>query len=241
MSETHAVGQEEKKVFVEKKFASITSRYDLLNSLLSLHIDRYWRWLAARELDGFDGAPVLDLCAGTLPSSRAVAGRKPGEYILSLDICREMLFYGKNRPDSEKFYPYIIPACADGEEIPCKENTFSGIIVAFGVRNLSNIDRGLTEMYRVLRPGGKLVILEFSRPENPLVRPLYFFYLMRILPVIGGWVSGDQEAYRYLASSIRLFCTPRELVRKMEAVGYIRTKIRPVTAGIVTIYTGEKA
>ncbi|MFH1147715.1 MAG: ubiquinone/menaquinone biosynthesis methyltransferase [Pseudomonadota bacterium] len=241
MPETQAVAQEEKKIFVERKFASITRRYDLLNSLLSLNIDRYWRRLAARELDGFNGAPVLDLCAGTLPSSRAVAGRKPGEYILSLDICREMLFYGKNMPDSQDFHPYILPACADGEEIPCKDNIFSGIIVAFGVRNLSNIDRGLREMYRVLRSGGKLVILEFSRPENPFIRPLYFFYLMRLLPVIGGWISGDQEAYRYLASSIRLFCSPGELVHKMEDAGYTKTKHRPITAGIVTIYTGEKA
>lgn len=234
------MASEEKKVFVERKFSAITPKYDLLNSLLSLNIDRYWRWLAVRELDNLSTGPVLDLCAGTLPSSRAVAERKAGNYVLALDLCRDMLAYGRSRLNGDKLASHILVTCADGEEIPCRNNTFSGVTVAFGVRNLSNLDKGLKEMHRVLMPGGKVVILEFSRPTNFVVRPLYSFYLTRILPLLGGWVSGDEEAYRYLASSIQLFCSQRELAKKMEDAGYANISWKPVTAGIVTIYTGQK-
>ncbi|HED01222.1 MAG TPA: ubiquinone/menaquinone biosynthesis methyltransferase [Proteobacteria bacterium] len=234
------MSNEEKKVFVEKKFSSITPRYDFLNSLLSLNIDRYWRWVTARELDNYTEGPILDLCAGTLPLSLSIAGRRPERYVLALDFCRDMLAYGRNRLNGQAAGRQIIPICADGEEIPCRNESFSGITVAFGVRNLSNLDKGLKEMWRVLRPGGKLVILEFSRPKNPIMRPLYFFYLGQILPRIGGWISGDEEAYHYLATSIRQFCPPEELAQKMGAAGYIKVDRRPLTAGIVTLYTGEK-
>ncbi|MDI6791100.1 MAG: ubiquinone/menaquinone biosynthesis methyltransferase [Thermodesulfobacteriota bacterium] len=234
------MSNEEKKAFVEKKFSSITPRYDFLNSLLSLNIDRYWRWVTARELDNYTEGPILDLCAGTLPLSLSIARRRPERHVLALDFCRDMLAYGRNRLNGQAAGRQIIPICADGEEIPCCDNTFSGITVAFGVRNLSNLDKGLKEMWRVLRPGGKLVILEFSRPKNSIMRPLYFFYLMRILPYIGGRISGDEEAYRYLATSIRQFCSPEQLAQKMEAAGYIKVDRRPLTAGIVTLYTGEK-
>lgn len=230
----------DKTIFVEKKFSSITPRYDFLNSLLSLNIDRYWRWVTACELDGYNGGPILDLCAGTLPLSLTIARRNPKRQILALDLCRDMLLYGRSKLNGQKKAGKIFLACADGEDIPCRDNTFSGISVAFGVRNLSRLDRGLAEMWRVLRPGGKLVILEFSRPHNPMVRPLYSFYLTRILPRIGGWVSGDQEAYRYLATSISGFCSPQELAQKMEKAGYIKVTRRPLTAGIVNLHTGEK-
>ncbi|MDP3029418.1 MAG: ubiquinone/menaquinone biosynthesis methyltransferase [Deltaproteobacteria bacterium] len=234
------MSNEEKKVFVEKKFSSITPRYDFLNSLLSLHIDRYWRWVTARELDNYTEGPILDLCAGTLPLSLTLSKRRPERHVLALDFCRDMLAYGRNRLNGQEAGRQIIPICADGEEIPCRNESFSGITVAFGVRNLSNLDKGLKEMWRVLRPGGKLVILEFSRPKNSIMRPLYFFYLMRILPYIGGRISGDEEAYRYLATSIRQFCPPEQLAQKMGAAGYIKVDRRPLTAGIVTLYTGEK-
>lgn len=231
---------EEKKVFVEKKFSSITPKYDFLNSLLSANIDRYWRWLAARELLDCHKGPVLDLCAGTLPSSRTAASRKPGEYILALDLCRDMLACGRSKLNGNALGKHILLTCADGEEIPCRDNTFSGVTVAFGIRNLSNLDKGLAEMYRVLMPGGKAIILEFSRPANFIVRPLYFIYLMRILPKLGGLISGDEEAYRYLASSIQCFPSQEEFTGKMEKAGYRDICRRPVTAGIVTIYTGRK-
>ncbi len=232
--------REEKKIFVEKKFSSITPRYDFLNSLLSLNIDRYWRRVAARELDGYNRGPILDLCAGTLPLSLAIARRNRERQILALDLCRDMLVYGHRRLGGQKTNGQLMLTCADGEKIPCRDNTFSGIAVAFGVRNLGNLDRGLEEMWRVLLPGGKLVILEFSRPLHPVVRPFYFFYLMQVLPRIGGWISGDEEAYRYLATSICSFCSPQELAQKMEKAGYRKVVHRPLTAGIVTLYTGEK-
>ena len=133
-----------------------------------------------------------------------------------------------------------MPVCGDGEEIPAKDNSFWGCTVAFGVRNLSRTERGLKEMRRVLRPGGKLLILEFSRPENPIVKPLYSFYLNKILPWVAGRVSGDKEAYEYLASSIAQFYEPATLLAMMEKAGFIRSYCRQLTFGIVTIYVGIK-
>lgn len=133
-----------------------------------------------------------------------------------------------------------MPVCGDGEDIPAHDNSFWGCTVAFGVRNLSRTERGLHEMYRVLKPTGKLLILEFSRPKNPLVKPLYFFYLNKILPTVAGLVSGDKEAYEYLASSIAQFYEPKVLLKMMKEAGFAKVYCRQLTFGIVTIYVGVK-
>lgn len=231
---------EEKKKFVREKFAAISPRYDLLNSVLSFQIDRYWRWITARELRQFQEGAVLDLCAGTLPLSLELARQAPRRQVVAVDFCREMLHRGlKNlAPDHRKERIQVV--CGDGEEIPAGDGSFWGITVAFGVRNLSRTDKGLREMHRVLRPGGKLLILEFSRPRNPLVKPVYRFYLNRILPGVAGLVSGDREAYQYLADSIAGFCEPAELLAMMKEAGFARAYARPLTFGIVTIYVGVK-
>lgn len=231
---------EEKKRFVRDKFAAISSRYDLLNSLLSFQIDRYWRWRTTRLLSQFPDGPVLDLCAGTLPLSLELTRQAKKRQVLAVDFCEDMLRSGvKSLPRDER-RQRIFPVCGDGEEIPAPDNTFWGCTVAFGVRNLSRTQQGLCEMHRVLRPGGKLLILEFSRPTNPVVKPLYNFYLNRVLPRVAGVVSGDQEAYEYLASSIAAFYEPEELLAMLRAAGFRETGRRPLTFGIVTIYIGIK-
>jgi demethylmenaquinone methyltransferase / 2-methoxy-6-polyprenyl-1,4-benzoquinol methylase len=231
---------EEKKVFVREKFAAISPKYDLLNSVLSFQIDRYWRWVTTRELKQFPEGAVLDLCAGTLPLSLELTRQAPGRQVVAIDFCEDMLRNGlKNLPAGGRAQR-ILPICGDGEEIPAAADSFWGITVAFGVRNLADTRKGLQEMRRVLKPGGKLLILEFSRPQHLLVKPVYNFYLNRILPKIAGLVSGDQEAYQYLADSIAGFYEPAELLAIMEETGFKQAYTRPLTFGIVTIYVGVK-
>jgi demethylmenaquinone methyltransferase/2-methoxy-6-polyprenyl-1,4-benzoquinol methylase len=231
---------EEKKKFVRDKFASISPKYDLLNSLLSFQIDRYWRWKTTRLLREFPDGSVLDLCAGTLPLSLELTRQAKMRRVLAVDFCEDMLRSGVKSLPADQRKPRIFPVCGDGEQIPAPSNTFWGCTVAFGVRNLSRTQQGLNEMHRVLKPGGKLLILEFSRPANPIIKPLYTFYLNNVLPKVAGMVSGDKEAYEYLASSIAAFYEPEELLRMMRNAGFTSTERKPLTFGIVSIYIGIK-
>jgi demethylmenaquinone methyltransferase/2-methoxy-6-polyprenyl-1,4-benzoquinol methylase len=231
---------DEKKKFVRDKFSAISGRYDLLNSLLSMQIDRYWRWKTTRLLREFPGGPVLDLCAGTLPLSLELTRQAKKRRVLAVDFCEDMLKSGRHALPGDDRKDRIFPVCGDGEEIPAPSGTFYGCTVAFGVRNLARTRQGLGEMYRVLRPAGKLLILEFSRPTNPIVKPVYSFYLNRVLPWVAGLVSGDKEAYEYLASSIAGFYEPEELLSMMRDVGFTQVERKPLSFGIVSIYIGCK-
>ncbi len=233
-------GAEEKKRFVREKFSSISKEYDLLNTLLSFNIDRYWRWVATRMLREFPDGSVLDLCAGTLPLSLELARQAPRRQVLAVDFCEDMLRAGGKRLARDARRQRILPVCGDGEKIPVAENSVCGITVGFGVRNNSRTMEALREMHRVLVPGGKLLILEFSRPRHPVVKPVYNFYLNRMLPRMAGLISGDQEAYEYLASSIAKFYEPEELLRLMRHAGFAEVRRRPLTFGIVSIYVGVK-
>lgn len=231
---------EDKKKFVRDKFSSISSRYDLLNSVLSFKVDKYWRWKTTKQLNQFKNGAVLDLCAGTLPLSLELTRQAKHRQVLAVDFCEDMLRSGvKTLPNDDRL-DRIFPVCGDGEEIPAPDNTFWGCTVAFGVRNLSRTQQGLNEMHRVLKPSGKLLILEFSRPTNPIVKPLYNFYLNKILPKIAGLVSGDKEAYEYLASSIAAFYKPEELLQMINEAGFTSAERKPMTFGVVTLYIGVK-
>ena len=230
-----------KKQFVREKFASISKRYDLLNSLLSLQIDRYWRWRTIRLLREFPGGWVLDLCAGTLPLSLELTRQAKYRKVLAVDFCEDMLRAGATALPDDGRRPRIFPVCGDGEVIPAPNDAFWGCTVAFGVRNLSRTLQGLQEMHRILRPSGKLLILEFSRPTNPIIKPIYSLYLNRILPAVAGMISGDKEAYEYLASSIAAFYEPADLMALMREAGFAEVSRIPLTFGIVSIYVGVKA
>jgi len=231
---------EEKKRFVRDKFASISTKYDFLNSLLSLKMDRYWRWVTTRELQEFPEGAVLDLCAGTLPLALELTRQAPKRTVLAVDFCEDMLRSGLQSLPADERSTRIGAVCGDGEEIPAASGKFCGVTVAFGVRNLARTQQGLAEMYRVLKPGGKLLILEFSRPRNVIFKPFYNFYLNRVLPKVAGLVSGDKEAYEYLASSIAQFYEPEVLLAMLKEAGFSRQYCRPLTMGIVTIYAGIK-
>jgi len=186
-----------------------------------------------------DGA-VLDLCAGTLPLSLELTRQAPARQVVAIDFCEDMLRAGIKTLPSDGRRQRIFPVCGDGEKIPARDASFWGITVAFGVRNLGRTQDGLNEMHRVLRPGGKLLILEFSRPQNVIVKPVYRFYLNTVLPKVAGVVSGDKEAYEYLASSIAGFYEPEELLGMMKKAGFAEVSRRPLTFGIVSVYIGVK-
>lgn len=231
---------DEKKKFVRDKFSAISNRYDLLNSLLSMQIDRYWRWKTTRLLREFPDGPVLDLCAGTLPLSLELTRQAKQRRVLAVDFCEDMLKSGKRALPRDDRKERIYPVCGDGEVIPAPADTFYGCTVAFGVRNLARTRQGLGEMHRVLRSGGKLLILEFSRPTNPIVKPVYSFYLNKVLPRVAGLVSGDKEAYEYLVSSIAGFYEPEELLSMMREAGFSQVERKTLSFGIVSIYVGCK-
>jgi len=231
---------EDKKRFVRDKFAAISNKYDFLNSLLSLKLDSYWRWVTTRELKEFPQGSVLDLCAGTLPLSLELTRQAPARKVVAVDFCEEMLRSGLKSLPADERRQRIAAVCGDGEEIPAASARFWGVTVAFGVRNLARTEKGLAEMWRVLKPGGKLLILEFSRPRNAFFKPIYNFYLNRVLPKVAGLVSGDKEAYEYLASSIAEFYEPEELLALIKGAGFSQQYCRPLTMGIVTIYIGVK-
>lgn len=230
--------EEAKKDFVQQKFSSVTPKYDFLNTLLSLYIDHYWRKRAAALLKDQDG-PILDICAGTLPLSLEIVRQKRRK-VVALDFCFDMLKYGRDRLKNNSAKESILPLCGDGEMLPLPDNTFTGITAAFGVRNLTDLSRGLEEMYRVLKPGGVASILEFSRPSNPVFSRLYRFYLHRILPNLAGMISGDKEAYTYLADSIEGFYSQKQVCTMMKRAGFVNVQYKPLTLGIVTIYSGNR-
>jgi len=224
------------KTFVQQKFSGITRFYDFLNSLLSLGVDHYWRWRAVKYLNDINGV-VLDLCAGTLPLSKALVRYTNFKgKIMALDFCQPMLFYGKRRWQENTLFL----VCGDAICLPLKDKKIDAIMVAFGVRNFSDRLAGLKEMFRVLKKGKKVVILEFSHPYLPFFKKLYFAYLKYLLPKIGAIISGDKEAYKYLAHSIQTFYQPQEWIDLMQKAGFKRIKHKYLTGGIVSIYEGFK-
>lgn len=227
-----------KRRFVRDKFAAVAHRYDLLNSVLSLSIDRSWRRITAAEVAALPDGPILDLCAGTLPLAVEIARQRPAGRVFAVDFCPDMLLQGMKGSGYQARRNEIFPVCGDGEELPFPDGIFQGITIAFGIRNLSRTEKGLEEMRRVLVPGGKLAILEFSRPRVPVLGPIYMFYLHKVLPHIGGILSGDKSAYSYLASSIQGFYAPEVLAGMMASAGFTEVRYRPLTLGIVTLYTG---
>jgi len=222
-------------------FTSVSPKYDLLNSLLSLLLDRCWRWRTVRLLRDLPSGSVLDLCAGTLPLAVELVRQAEERTVLAVDFCEGMLRAGRrNLPVDQQQAARIFLACGDSEDIPAPSNTFQACTVGFGVRNLTDTRQGLAEMHRVLKPGGRLLILELSRPVNPLVKPVYYCYLHYMLPRIASLCAGDRQAYEYLASSIASFCEPEELLAMLRETGFTGVARRQLSLGIVSIYIGTK-
>ena len=228
---------DEKKGFVKRMFTGISANYDVVNSVASLFIDHYWRIKAKRALKPRPGQLILDLCSGTMPLARAVVSRVKAR-VVCLDISRAMLAQGmaKNGSLSHALYPI----CGDAENLPFPDNTFDSAMVAFGIRNLGSLENGLTEIYRVVRPGGKTVILEFSRPTLPVFAQVYRLYLKKVLIPIGGALTNDRQAYEYLVDSIYRFYKPEQVQRLIRTVGFENVRKVSLTARCVTLYSCNK-
>jgi len=232
------VPAEEKSLRVAGVFDSVASRYDLMNDLMSAGLHRLWKRFAVAQSFVGPGARVLDVAGGTGDLARLFAERvgAHGEVILT-DVNATMLATGRDRLLDEG---RIIPAVrCDGERLPFPSDRFDCVSVAFGLRNMTRKDIALSEMRRVLRPGGRLLVLEFSRVWRPLA-PLYDAYSFRVLPGLGRLVANDAEAYRYLAESIRMHPGQDELKRMMEDAGLERVDYFNLAAGVVALHRGYK-
>jgi demethylmenaquinone methyltransferase/2-methoxy-6-polyprenyl-1,4-benzoquinol methylase len=223
-------------------FGHIAPSYDLLNHLLSLNIDHYWRWKTTRLVPPRGDAPILDLCTGTgdlaLAYDRAAGGRVP---ILAADFCHEMLTRAQSKTQRRKAEQRIRYLEADAQRLPFPDNSFQITTVAFGLRNVTNTDRGLSEMVRVTRPSGRVAILEFSQPRGWLFGRLYRFYFQRVLPLIGQTISRSKEnAYRYLPASVLDFPDGEALAERLRRHGLADVRWYPLTFGVATLYVGTK-
>ena len=228
-------------VRVREMFRQIAPRYDLMNHLLSMNVDRYWRWRAVRRLAINGDTPVLDTCTGTGDLALAVARRGPkAVQVTGSDFCRAMLEIARDKkPEQDADRVRFLEA--DSQALPFNDDTFQCVTVAFGLRNVADTDRGLREMTRVCRPGGQVLVLEFSRPRLFGLRQIYNFYFTHVLPRIGQWFAkNDKSAYEYLPESVGQFPDGEALVEKMEAAGLSEVSFTPMTCGIATIYLGVK-
>lgn len=219
-------------------FGAIAPTYDLLNHLLSLNVDRRWRKAAARALAPAAGAFYLDLCAGTGDLALAILSREPAAYLVGADFCRPMLERAPAKARQAGSALHL--AEADALNLPFKSGGFDGLAVAFGVRNFEDLDRGFNEMARVIKPGGRAVILEFSQPKSALFGALYRFYFNRLLPWVGRLISRDNHAYGYLPATVARFPGPKELTQKLQEAGFERVSHAPLTFGIAMLTVAEK-
>lgn len=224
-----------KRRYVRDMFTAIAPRYDLLNHLLSLNIDRLWRRTAVRQLawERAPGGLYLDLCSGTMDLAAAL-GNRPGfsGRVVGADFVHPMLVRGRHKSGR------VVPVTADTLDLPFPDRSFDGATVGFGVRNLADLDAGLKEVARVLKPGARFVILEFTTPPRQPVRGLYFFYFRRVLPLIGRLVSKHTTAYTYLPESVLAFPDPEGLAERMRAAGFAEVKYGLMTGGICAWHAG---
>jgi len=224
---------------VRDMFNSIAPRYDVLNHVLSVGIDIIWRKKVIRIIKQHDHQTVLDVATGTGDLAIAAAKLNP-EKIVGIDISGEMLKYQAIKLKNKNLENLIELTLGDGESLPFEESSFDVAMVAFGVRNFENLEQGLKEMYRVLKKNGIIVVLEFSKPEKFPVKQFYNFYFKRILPMVGKWISRSDHAYNYLPDSVGHFPSGEAFNSFLHEAGFQKTKNRPLTFGIASIYTGEK-
>ena len=228
-----------KKEQVARMFNNISRRYDFLNHLLSLGIDRGWRKKAIRFLKPLNPQIILDVATGTGDFALQSLSLNPRK-VVGVDISEGMLDIGRKKIEKRKLSHKIELKTGDSENLEFPDNTFDAVTVGFGVRNFEDLVKGLGEIRRVLKPGGMLVILEFSRPRKFPMRQLYNFYFKNILPGLGRLISKDKSAYTYLPESVEAFPDGTDFERILKNVGFKQTACKPLTFGISSIYTARK-
>lgn len=223
-------------------FGAIAPTYDFLNHLLSLNVDKYWRWRTTKMVPPQGSGPILDLCTGTgdlaLAYDRAARGRVP---IVGADFCAPMLERAVRKSERAGATARIRFVEADAQHLPFPSDHFQLVSVAFGLRNVTDTDRGLSEMIRVAQPGGRVAVLEFSKPRNRLFGSLYQWYFRHVLPRIGQAISRSKDnAYLYLPASVQEFPDHEALAERMRRLGLVDVHFHPFTFGIATLYVGMK-
>ena len=238
-AEAAAEGGADKRAYVRSVFEQIAPHYDLLNHLLSFNVDRLWRRRALRALEWTrvpDGR-YLDLCAGTLDVGAQLSRQRGFRgFIVGADFAVPMLRAGAGKAPSGT----LAPVAADAQQLPLCDASVDGATVAFGIRNVASLDLALREVHRVLAPGARFVILEFTTPRSRIVRALYHLYFHRLLPFIGGVISGHRTAYRYLPQSVAHFPAEPELALRMRAAGFDDVRWTSLSLGIAAIHVGTK-
>ncbi len=219
---------------VRGMFDRIAPTYDRLNRLLSFGVDTHWRKRAVRELTGSAPGAVLDLCSGTMDFAPLLVEAFPGERVVASDFAGEMLERGKHKA------PGVERVVADAMNLPFEDGSFSRIVCGFGVRNLSDPGKGVREAFRVLAPGGRLVVLEFFRPTRISTRLFHKAYGDVVLPNVGAWVSGDRDAYGYLSKSMKAFLSRDEYVSVLVREGFVSVRGMDLTLGVASIVRGDK-
>ncbi|MEX2536482.1 MAG: bifunctional demethylmenaquinone methyltransferase/2-methoxy-6-polyprenyl-1,4-benzoquinol methylase UbiE [Trueperaceae bacterium] len=229
---------------VREMFSRIAGRYDLLNSVLSLGLDRFWRREAARlaleplvALERGTGA-VLDAATGTGELALAMKSMEPQTRVVGVDFSQPMLELAGRKSRRRALEVELVQG--DVLDLPFDDDTFGAATIAYGLRNLSDLEAGLAELRRVLRPGGRLVILEFPPPPEGMFGSLFRFYFLNVLPRIGGWISGSREAYEYLPTSVLAFPRPPQLARLLNEAGFTGVRFRLQSYGVSAIFSGEK-
>lgn len=218
-------------------FDRISPQYDRLNHLLSFNIDRLWRRKTAKMVAGLPSQTILDIASGTADLAIALAKRNPGSHIIGVDISEKMLAIGKAKIEKQGLSHQIELRIGNAAALPFEDNSFDIVTVAFGVRNFENRNKSLSEIHRVLKPKGMVLILEFSMPTKFPLKPVYQFYFKHILPRIGKWISKDANAYTYLPESVGQFPTPTDFMRMLSDNHLIESSARHLSGGIATLYS----
>lgn len=228
----------EEKQHIGQLFDRIAPTYDALNHGLSLSIDKRWRRRVVHMLPKADR--VLDVAVGTADLTIEMIRQGKAEQIVGLDLSKEMMAIGEQKVERMGYEKQVEFVFGNAQQMPFEDASFDGVTCAYGCRNFSDLEAGLREMYRVLKPGGQVMILEFSYPKNRLVRAVYDLYFSHILPWIGRLVSKDKTAYTYLNKSVKSFVWGEAFAQRLRDVGFVEQTFVPLTLGITTVYTAKK-
>jgi demethylmenaquinone methyltransferase / 2-methoxy-6-polyprenyl-1,4-benzoquinol methylase len=229
-----------KKEQVSEMFDRIASRYDFMNRFLSAGIDVSWRKKAIRRFKKDQPQQLLDVATGTADMALMAAKMLKPKKIIGIDISEKMLEIGRKKIEKEQVGTEIELFSGDGETINFEDNTFDGVMVAFGVRNFEHLEKGLREIRRVLKPGAQLIVLEFSKPVIPGIKSLYNFYMGVVAPQMAKWFNQNKKAYQYLNESAKAFPDRQQFVDILKQTGYSATEWKPLSLGICCIYSGRK-
>ena len=221
-------------------FDRISPKYDALNHLLSLNIDKVWRQKTAKEVTKSHPNTILDLATGTADLAIVLAKRNPNAHIIGMDISEKMLEIGKKKIQCQNLENQIDLCLGNAASLPFEDASFDAVTVAFGVRNFEDLNKGLSEINRVTKSGGQVSILEFSMPERFPIKQLYLLYFKYVLPKIGKWISKDEHAYSYLPASVEHFPKPNDFLRMLDENGLENGMAERLSFGIATLYTSTK-